>query len=409
MFKKIDRMLGSKNRRQSFAFFTALLFIFLCILLGVGKIRHNKMVEQRDYLVYVTNGYFGQGQLMFYDPATNIHTPILPDWGIGRISISVNDQLAFISSHGGNKEIYTLDYPFTANTPVSIARTMAEYPLLSWSPDGYYLAYTSVKDDRNELSLWNGKTISHIYYYQGQIGHVAWGPDNQLAFTEFYTFGPTTDSYPSEIFFWDGNAIISLSQNPSGEDRYPAWSADGQLAFLSAWEGEYSIFVWDGISRKDSVPDRSTFVNTAPGLAGYFSNPVWTNSDSLTFQTPSPEYRHMQIYEWDGQTANNISQNPDFHNGSQHWRNDGYWAFATYFSSQQLVYIRNEQNKPVLTMEGESPAWSQSGYLTFCVFSGYAQTLSMWNGITVIEIVQVQGSIRALWRNGQGVHCSMSR
>jgi hypothetical protein len=68
------------------------------------------MLAQKDYLLYKTTEGFGPGKLMFYDPVTNVHTPILPDWNITNFSISVNDQLAF--AHEGDNDIYLLDFPF---------------------------------------------------------------------------------------------------------------------------------------------------------------------------------------------------------------------------------------------------------------------------------------------------------
>jgi hypothetical protein len=410
--------------------FIMVLLFFLLILLSIGKTGFNDtqmvMVEQEDYLVYVITEHPGERKLMFYDPAKDIHTPILRDWDIDTISFSVNNLLAFSSTHEGDSEIYILDYPFADNTPINITnKSPSEDYVLSWSLDGSYLAYESLHDGGKTLSIWDGNDVSHIYHYQKQISEITWSPDAQLAFTEFYSFSSNDGGDPSEIFIWDGDITVSLSQNPSGEDRFPAWNADGQLAFLSEREGEYDIFVWDGVSKINGIPDVSTFVNIAPRLTEYYSDPVWTNSGSITFGANEIGDTHAQIYEWDGKMAINISQNPGLHNGGQRWRSDGYWSFITYFSSQQLIYIRNEKNQTVLTTEGQyQPAWSQSGQLIFChrtlsrsrwqfsmweypkiikEYSGW--TLSMWDGEKVVEIAQGY-EIKAQWQHGAGVFCS---
>lgn len=363
-------------------------------------------MEQEEYLVYLTADYPNQ-QFVFYDPINDIHTQILPDWTINEFSVSVNNRLAFSSSN----KIYVLDYPFTENIPLDItSATSTENTLFSWSPDGRYLLFESVQVDSKKLLLWDGKNISDIYNYHGRIHEINWSADGQLAFTEFFAFDPdTTQEWgSSEVFLWDGNAIVSLSQNPSGEDRFPAWSKDGQLAFLTNRDGKYDIFLWDGVSKNNGAPDSKTFVNIAPDLTQYFSSPTWTNSGSIAFDGSGTWDLNIQIYEWNGQTTVNISKNPFAHNGGQTWRSDGYWSFATYFSDVigQNIYVRDAHNRTILTTEGRyPPAWSQDGLLMFCVEDSTGWILSMWNGINIIEIAR-GGFIEAKWQNGKYVYCS---
>lgn len=398
------------NRGILNTLFVMILLVFLG--LGIRRIVLNvseaKKIEAGDYLVYVRRDYSDTGwtgQLMLYDPSKDVHTPILRDWNIDRISLGAGNRMAFSSSHEGSSEIYILNYPFVDSVPTSITHNIAtQNQPIAWSPDGQYLAYWSAQDDRGILSLWDGKISSHIYNFQ-KISEVTWSLDNQLAFTEFYGFSSLDGGGPSEIFIWDGNETVSLSQNPTGTDRFPAWNANGQLAFLSEREGEYDIFIWDGVSKINGMPDPASFVNIAPNLTGYYSNPVWTNSDLLTFTGAQPK-ENIQIYEWDGQRATNISRNLDFHNGSQSWRSDGYWVFGTSFlSDQQLLYARNEKNRTVLTTEGGSPAWSPRGLLLFCVKAPRGWTLFMWNGAKIVEIAQGY-EIDASWQNGEETFCT---
>jgi Tol biopolymer transport system component len=299
-----------------------------------------------------------------------------------------------------------LDFPFTDNVPVNIIHDASiNYPI-SWSPDGYYLAYGSVHDDGKTLLIWNREISSPIHHYQEQISSLAWSSDGRLAFTEFYKFSSLDEGEDwNEVFIWEGDTAVNLSQNPSGEDRFPAWSADGRLAFLSERDSKHDIFVWDGTSKIDGVPDVNTFVKIAPNLTGYYSSPAWTNSDSLTFTGSGDSY--LQIYEWDGRRATNISKNPGFHSGSPRWRSDGYWSFSNgIMSSQSLLHIRNEKNKTQLTVEkGVSSAWGQSGHLMICIRSSPTWTLSMWNGVEIIEITEGY-NIDASWRNGEDVFCT---
>ncbi|MBI5932556.1 MAG: PD40 domain-containing protein [Chloroflexi bacterium] len=368
--------------------------------------------QSDDYLIYLATLDYSHDQQkpMYYDPALNVHVPILLNWKIDNISISIKNRLAFSSSNADHKSVYFLDFPFVDTNPINITPDIsAEHQVLSWSPNGIYLAIESVRPDGKTLSIWDGKELREIHHYKVDIGDLAWSPDDQLAFTEFYSYVSSYEGDPSEIFIWDGNEIINVSQNASGTDRYPAWSADGQLAFLSEREDEYDLFVWDGKSKNNGMPDIHTFINIAPDLTQYYSEPEWTNSGLLTFSARSPSDSHTQIYEWDGRSASNISNNQPSHNGGQTWRSDGYWAFVTFFSEKQEIHILNNKNQNLLTTSGQyQPAWSQSGLLMFCVNKAPESTgwkLSFWDGTNVREIVQ-GNLIVAVWRNGSGVFCS---
>jgi len=108
---------------------------------------------------------------------------------------------------------------------------------------------------------------------------------------------------------------------------------------------------------------------------------------------------------WDGETATNITQNPDFHNSTPRWSRNGYWTFWTFFSSEKLLYVRDEQNRTLLTTEGHGGAWSSQDELIFCDYSEKNWVLSLWDRQTITKIVQAN-EIWAQWQSGQGTLCS---
>jgi hypothetical protein len=386
---------------------------FLClflsiILLGINSCTSlNSETKTRDLLVYSIENYPEERMLFFYDPINNLHKQILIDWDIQEFSLSKNHRLAFSSLKDGRSQTYVSDYPFTENTPMEISLDIFfESAPLSWSPDGRYLLLDSVQENSKKLYMWNGKNIFDVYEYRGQISEITWSSSGQLAFTEFYFEDYSPDKDYSEIYIWDGNSTHNASQNPFGEDRSPTWSQNGQLAFLSNRNGEYDVFVWDGISKSNDKPDINTFVNIAPNLTQYFSYPVWTSSGSLSFGAISTKDTHVQIYEWDGETANNLSKNPMFNNGGQTWRSDGYWSFVTYFTDAQIIYIRDNTNRTVVTAKGQyPPAWGQQGLLAFCVWDYPDWKLSIWDGLEINEIAYGK-FIKAMWDNGEYILCS---
>jgi Tol biopolymer transport system component len=364
-----------------------------------------------DILVYSIN-LVEPSQTMLYDPVRNVHTQILPDWDIGTFSLNINNRLAFSAPREGNNKIYVLDYPFTDNIPIEITPdTSSENYPLAWSPDGNYLLFSSVKDNIKKLLLWDGKNSFVIYNYHEAVYEFAWSLNGQLAFTDFYTSVFTQDYQgdSSEVFIWDGSRTISVSQNPSGYDRYPAWSKDGQLAFLSERNRKYDIYIWDGTSKAKGIPDINTFINVAPNLEHSSNGLIWTPSGTLAFSAIQDGDSHAQIYEWDGRTITNISQNPLSDNGAQSWRNDGYWVFITPVSPKNNdIVIRDETNRTILTTNGYyAPVWSPNGLLMFCTTDPSGWVLSIWNGSEVIEIAHAD-FISAKWQNGAEVVCSFA-
>lgn len=419
------------KKRTLLAFAIISLFTISGVLLNAKKavlnIPQTITPIEGDYLVYVVSKYPEKNHFMFFEPAKNTHVPILSDWNISNAIINGNDRLAFSSSRDGNHEIYVLDYPFANEVPIKITDdTSTQHFPTAWSQDGQYLAYGSIQDNGTMLSIWDGKNSFQISDSPESIHDITWGPDGRLAFTIIYTYSHSNpaEGDDSEVFIWDGDKTVSLSQNPTGSDRDPAWNEDGKLAFFSERAGNYDIYVWDGVSTINGEPDKSTYTNIAASLTDYYSYPVWSNTGSLTFGAVGTGDTHTQIYEWDGKVAKNISQNADHHNGGQHWRNDGYWSFSTYFSGEDLVYIRDEKNNTQFISEGHGVRWSESGYFIFChrtitgsywsfslrefpqiikKYSGW--TLSLGNGKKIIDIAQGD-EIEAVWANGERVFCT---
>jgi len=365
-----------------------------------------------DKLAYSLNNFGGTpSSLMLYDPQTGKSQSVHTNINFIGFSFDRSGHLRFWSEGSKSRQVYSLD-ALAANGSLEKINlnTPPNTDMLMWSPDGRYLILT---DNKNKhLYVWNGSTLVDItpddlsgldssyppYWF-------VWSRDGRLAFTVSYDVGYPPKSDVSEVYVWDGKTTTNLSQNPTGEDREPSWSADGRLAFLSSRSGEYDIYIWDGITTKNGIPDVSTYINIAPELITYYSYPIWTDKDLLSFKAVASTDEHAQVYLWDGQNATNISKNPTMHNGSQAWSGDGRWAFATYFSPQPLVYVRSIDNQTLLTAEGQYLAWSSNGYLIFCTYTGPEWVLSIWDGNHISEIARGD-EIAAQWQSGSSMVCS---
>jgi Tol biopolymer transport system component len=363
--------------------------------------------SELDRLVYFVTNSGGRSYIV-YDPESHVRTSLPIDTIDFHFVLSRDGRLAFASWQNGDAELYILDIGSADTSPDSLSPqyVLDGFPL-SWSPDGRYLAYTA--SDR--LYVWDGETIVDITP-EGlddnvQWADLSWNSDGRLAFTAWYYVVYPHEGDTHEVYLWDGNTTTSLRQNPAGEDQAPSWSADGRLAFLSEWNDEYDIFVWDGVSVNNGAPDKESFANIAPEFTFYYSFPGWSPDGELVFIGTSPQDEgHAQIYLWDGQTATNISQNLPLHSGSPTWSADGRWAFTTFFSPEQLVYVRDADNHTLLKTEGiYSPAWSSGGILMFCRPDRPDWILSMWDGQQIAELARGT-EIVAQWESGSGVFCS---
>lgn len=420
------------------------LMILLARLIGTAK------EHSGDLLAYRV-GVYSQNSLMVYDVNSRMKVPIFTTDGNFRFAVSENQNFAYSSINNRMieiaivrdfqakivaqtptfpyslswspderylafglpnedhiSEIYLLDTEATDQQAVNITQMPTTEEILSgWSPDGQYLTFESHQDDERLLYVWDGKTIINITpenLPEPALSYTLdWSDNGLLAIT--VRFGYDSEDTQMEIYLWDGNKTVSLSQNQIGEDSRADWSADGRIAFLSNRDSIYNIFGWDGQSFKDALPDIQPLIDDPSGMIGYNSVPRWTPDGLLTFTSQIAADTNAQIYVWDGQMATNISQNPTLNNGPPVWSDDKRWAFTTYFSPQQLVYVRDADNNRLLTTEGQSPALSPSGNLIFCVRTARGWAISVWDGQEIIKITE-GNDISAKWSNGKSVSCS---
>lgn len=422
------------------------------MLLMVGSaVAQTPTDDATDLLIYSTT-IRGNKSLWLYDPYHETNKPLLPDIEVINFDLAADRKLAFVADHEGSAEVYVLDDVFAKHPPINISQSpfTSDY-VLGWSPDGQYLAFESRQEGLTSLIyVWDGKEIINItpsdmsaeryswpswspagqqmvfksllsdkserlhHWNEEMVVNIIpddinqpilfrtlkWSQDGRLAFS----IG--SDDLPTEIYLWDGNTTVNVSQNPTFSDDCPAWNNDGRLSFISGKALKYDIVIWDGTSFKNGVPDTYTFAHLGLGQACYYSYPTWTNDGRLGFTLQNEWDKHRQVYVWGGETVINISQNPAFHNATPEWHSDGRWAFYTYDTREPVVYVRDALGRTLLKTEGIYPAWSSDGNLMFCRQSrlgGWG--LAVWDGHKIVELTHGD-PIRATWQSGGGLGCS---
>jgi len=378
-----------------------ILSLIICLILGLQGVTDTH-VDGIDQLVFTSRLYstddVSSWAMYRYDSIGNETVTLHQSenqilFKLSSKGIVAFSEVSFPST--GSPEIYLLDINDLTKPVINLSQqiNLDGYPL-GWGSGGQYLALSvPTENEGSLLYIWDGENVINITPEDlsgTPVGYdVAWSSDGRLAFTVW--FGFSSDSPPPEIYLWDGFSTVNISKNPSREDRYIAWSPDNQLAYLSSLDGGYRIVIWD---------DNTT---TMSNIVQYQSAPSWTPTGDIAFGLQTPEDTHTQIYLWDGEQTLNISNNPSAHNGGITWANNGQWAFVTYFSSEQMIYVRDENNQTLLAVNGQyTPAWGDMGYLAFCS-AGWK--LSIWNGTKVIEIERAT-EIQAQWQSGQSTFCS---
>jgi Tol biopolymer transport system component len=170
----------------------------------------------------------------------------------------------------------------------------------------------------------------------------------------------------------------------SSELEYdPAWSTDGQLAYIQRWlSGRYEVSC--------NVRVEGYVINPQPfseciGL-------VWSQDGRLAFSARRNQYR--DIYVWNGIELLNWTNSIE-DEISPTWSPDGRLAFVSNLEGNYEIYVENTEgiiNVSQDQMGNYSPTWSHNGRLAF-VFgrtegAPFDSDIALWDGTQITHITQ---------------------
>lgn len=266
-------------------------------------------------------------------------------------------QIAFVSSRGGTKEIWVMDYDGANQRPLTSLRTISLTP--RWSPDASRIAFTCFQPSHGVVSpqicmysMDAGKVLT-FPRYRGTNSSPAWSPDgSRLIFSSSMLGNP-------ELFVTDANGSAPKRLTFSnGANTSPAWNPKtGQsVVFVSDRGGIPKLFMMnaDGTNSAEiDVPDK-----------GYLIDPAWApNGQLLAFSWRRPEGNY-DLYLMDAATHQIVELTRDSgRNERPSWAPDGrHIVFeSTRGGSRQIwVMLADGSQAHQLTTQGhnESPNWS---------------------------------------------------
>jgi WD40-like Beta Propeller Repeat len=376
------------------------------------------IVDRPDMLAYVSD----DNHLILYNPRDRTETTVLNN--VNNFLIGRDGRIAFTKLDEDDSDIYVFDPSTPAIAPHNISQnpTASNYPL-AWSPDGHYLAFASFSESSNysndiwiyqggylagsgeqSLYVWDSETTVNIMPDNDLDTAVAfnvnWSQDGQLAFTVRY--GWSNLDTASEIYIWDGDITINLSQNPLEWDGGAMWSRSGRLMFASTRDEETGIYVWDGISFDDEVPDRGSFIRIAPDLNTSYA--TWLDTDLIGLTTYSDSGGN-EILLWDLEDEAIVKRLPVSSENAWSWlSSDGQMILSSHLASgipSSYLDIENIEGEILFSTHTGEFSWSSSGYLAYCgIDEGRSRLLSIWDGeetwlVTRVSYKPIQ------WQNGQ--------
>lgn len=360
-------------------------------------------VDSRDMLAYVSD----EGQLMLYDLYNRTETMLLEN--VNGFVLSRDGRIAFTKPD--DTDLYVFDPSTPALAPINISQNLTanHYPV-AWSSDGHYLAFSSYEDRRDQsLYVWDGEQVTNIMpdnrLDTADAFYVDWSHDRRLAFT--IQHGWSDLDVPPEIYLWNGSTTINVSQNTEGFDSASRWSRTGQLMFGSSRDEVSNIYMWDGVSYSEDLPDINSFVPLAPELR--LTYPRWTDEDgivafTLDFDTSSTGQK--EVIWWDIEAEIILRRYLVASDKAWSWLAEG----GQMVLSSQLasgipsVYldVENTEGEIVFSEHVGEFSWSSDGYLAYCGITeeGQSRLLSIWDGNESWVVAEV--SYRAVqWQNGR--------
>lgn len=202
----------------------------------------------------------------------------------GKIDISKNGRLVFVTKSGENDAIHLYDVVKNEHIETFRFKSLVSIGSASWAPEGERIVFSSIdKSGSNDLYILNTKTrdltqLTNDYYDDRDP---AWAPDGKrIAFVSDRTHFGMNGKHNLFLYDLESGAIDYLTY---GNESYlsPSWSKDGtRLAFTCDKGGTQNVWVMD--MTKPFTGAYRTMTKVTHFVTSAF-DPAWTSGGDIVF------------------------------------------------------------------------------------------------------------------------------
>jgi dipeptidyl aminopeptidase/acylaminoacyl peptidase len=320
----------------------------------------NSFMSSNDgRLVVATNG-----QIYLLDQTRSLRKISQFFYDVIDFSWSSDGRLALSLFRNGHAELEILELNQVLR---QIAAPASEAPyIFSWSPDGQLAFSPRFGPD---MGIYVLDRENHINYVDQRNTQFAWAPDSRLAFVS-NRYGD------SEIYVRERNGDLHNVSNNPADDKYPSWSPNGKLAYISSTiDGKQTLHILDQNERPFRIYN----------LIGYYGM-SWSADDQLAFVT-ADEGANFHLYI--------VDQNGELHlipvdavPNPPRWSLNGQLAFNCILAdsrSEVCVMSHNPAFKRVHVDSYGNAIWSSDEQLAYPLLKGYDNDGAALFDIGVLE------------------------
>lgn len=224
------------------------------------------------------------------------------------------------STRDGRLGIYFLTADASVAAPLPLP---AEVPHAVWpavSPDGTRIAFVSVRGSADLrpngifISNLDGSNALQITFGDGT--HPTWSPTGGgIAFS----CEGGTDICIANV---DGSAVVNLTEDIEGFSRYPSWTPDGRIVFMSSRDVQDDLNLYSEIYIMDS--DGSNVTRLTEDETAYNSNPqVSPDGNLIIYESDKdvPGSTELYVMSTNGEGSRRLTQDT-FQNQNAVWSPD---------------------------------------------------------------------------------------